>query len=125
HFSILGEVEFRQLEAKVLRQLADEPAAVVATGGGAPCFDDNMAWMNAHGTTVFLDPSVATLVARLEAGRTHRPLLHETAALEEFVTQKLASRRADYEQAQIHFAPRDETEDAVRFILQHLSPLPH
>ncbi|MEL7160847.1 MAG: shikimate kinase [Bacteroidota bacterium] len=123
-FAEHGADFFRQLEAATLRSLATENPAVVATGGGAPCFHDNMAWMNAHGTTIFLDPPETTLVARLEKGRAHRPLLQDADALPEFIASKLASRRADYELAQIHFAPTDETEDAVRFILQQLQAKP-
>jgi shikimate kinase len=97
-----GEAEFRRQETEALRATAALPAFVLATGGGAPCFHDNMAWMNAHGTTIFLDPDLEVLLARLEAGRAHRPLLQSGTALRQLVVDKLAARRPIYEQAVIH-----------------------
>jgi shikimate kinase len=97
-----GEAEFRRLETEALRATAALPAFVLATGGGAPCFHNNMAWMNANGTTVFLDPDLEILLARLEAGRDHRPLLQSGAVLRQLVVDKLTARRPIYEQAAIH-----------------------
>ncbi len=50
-FSTQGEKEFRDLEADVLRQSTIHEKAIIATGGGAPCFHHNMTWMNEHGIT--------------------------------------------------------------------------
>ncbi|MFK8165027.1 MAG: shikimate kinase [Lewinella sp.] len=97
-----GEAEFRRLETEALRTTAALPAFVLATGGGAPCFNNNMAWMNANGITVFLDPDLEVLLKRLEAGRDHRPLLQSGTALRKLVSDKLAARRPVYEQATIH-----------------------
>ena len=74
-FAVAGENGFRILERDCLRRLAAMPPAVVATGGGTPCFFDNMDWMNAHGTTVFLKTPVPVLAARLRADPGVRPLL--------------------------------------------------
>ncbi|WP_020571828.1 shikimate kinase [Neolewinella persica] len=101
-FAEAGEAAFRRLETEALRATAALPAFVLATGGGAPCFHDNMAWMNANGTTVFLDPDLEVLLDRLEAGRDHRPLLQSGTALRKLVVDKLADRRPIYEQAAIH-----------------------
>jgi shikimate kinase len=108
-----GETAFRALEAETLRATAAGPASVVATGGGAPCYHGGMAWMNEHGLTVFLDPPLAVLLARLEAGRTHRPLLQTGAALETFVVEKLAARRTVYEQARIQVTVSDPAIDLI------------
>lgn len=115
-FAEEGEAAFRQAEADALRSLQDEVPAVVATGGGAPCFHNNIDWMNANGTTVFLDPPVAVLVQRLAAGRAHRPLLHAAEELEAFVEKKLAQRRDDYEKSKIHLQPTDPTTDVARLL---------
>lgn len=96
-----GEAEFRRLETEALRATAARPAFVLATGGGAPCFHNNMDWMNANGTTVFLDPDLEVLLARLEGGRDHRPVLQSGTALRQLVVEKLATRRPIYEQAAI------------------------
>lgn len=112
-----GESTFRKLEAKTLRATAQAPVGVVATGGGAPCFHDGMAWMNEHGTTVFLDPPLNVLLARLEEGRAHRPLLQTGAALETFVVEKLAVRRPVYEQAQIQITVTDPGVDLIELLV--------
>ena len=48
-----GEEFFRILEREVLLNL-DIKNAVIACGGGTPCFFDNLDWMNLNGKTVFL-----------------------------------------------------------------------
>lgn len=111
-----GEAVFRQQETEALRATAALPTAVVATGGGAPCFHDNMAWMNANGITIFIDPELEVLLARLEAGRAHRPLLQSAAELKELVTTRLESRRPVYEQAQLHLRG-PEAEGAVEDVV--------
>src|ERR1700759_1262658 len=61
YFSFFGEDSFRRLEAEVLRKTPYPKNAVVSTGGGLPCFFDNMDWMNAHGKTVYIKLEPKTL----------------------------------------------------------------
>ena len=94
-----GEACFRKLERQVLREVAErEDDFVMATGGGTPCFFDNMDYMNSRGETLFLDTPVEVLVERLRRGRKSRPLLAGIAdgELREFVTRHRASRLAFY-----------------------------
>src|ERR1700731_760133 len=49
YFTQFGEDAFRKLESQVLKQTPYPANAVVSTGGGLPCFFDNMEWMNVHG----------------------------------------------------------------------------
>src|SRR5436853_6290275 len=51
-FSEDGEEYFRKKESQQLKLLAEKNNAVIATGGGTPCFHDNMKWMNDHGFTI-------------------------------------------------------------------------
>ena len=53
-FESEGEDAFRKLEAEALRETADLDNCVIATGGGAPAYWENMAWMNENGKAVFL-----------------------------------------------------------------------
>ena len=116
-----GETAFRELERDLLRATADE-TAVIATGGGAPCFHEGMAWMNDNGTTVFLDPPLPVLLARLSAGRDHRPLLQELADFEADIAARLAARRPIYEKAHIHLRPTDPNADVARLLSILLAP---
>ncbi len=72
-----GEGVFREKERKALHQTLDTPIShlIVATGGGVPCFFDNLDWINAHGVSLFLDPGWDTIRQRLEPHRQHRPML--------------------------------------------------
>jgi len=112
-----GEAAFRVLEAETLRATGRDTATVVATGGGAPCHHDGMNWMNDHGITVFLDPPLEVLLARLEEGRDHRPLLQSGAVLRSIVTEKLSARRPVYEQARIQLTIEDPNMDLTDLLV--------
>jgi shikimate kinase len=101
-FATEGEAAFRLLEQKVLEQTASDKDLIVATGGGAPCFFDNIDWMNAHGVTVFIDEPIEVLVHRLQKEKAHRPLVSNTSDHELYVslTERLASRIHFYQKAQ-------------------------
>lgn len=79
-FQAEGEAYFRQLEADTLREVVARPGPLVlATGGGTPCFHENMAVLQAAGLTVWLDVPLMVLAARLRAaGLASRPLLAAT-----------------------------------------------
>ncbi|MFP5040948.1 shikimate kinase [Parasediminibacterium sp. JCM 36343] len=96
-----GEPYFRQKEAEILRWFAEKKVFVAATGGGTPCFHDNMKWMNQNGITVWLNEPVAVLVNRLKAEKAHRPLIKDLSddELYAFLENKLAERRPFYETA--------------------------
>jgi shikimate kinase len=101
-FAIEGEAAFRLLEQKVLHQTASNNNLIVATGGGAPCFFDNIDWMNAHGVTVFINEPIEVLVHRLQNEKAHRPLVSNTTDDELYVSlaERLASRLQFYQKAQ-------------------------
>src|SRR5690349_1615050 len=80
------EPEFRRREAAALAKLiAEGHDLVVATGGGAAAFGDNLARMRAAGLVVALDVTVAE-ARRRAAGGGPRPLLADA--------DRLAARRA-------------------------------
>ncbi len=74
-FAERGEEGFRNLECEVLRRTAQSSGVVVATGGGTPCYHNNMDFMLEHGVTVYLKMSPLSLYRRLEMARKERPLL--------------------------------------------------
>lgn len=74
-FAAEGEAGFRDVEARVLREvLASEEPLVVATGGGAVLRDENRAVMRERGTVVWLRATPETLLRRVGDGSS-RPLL--------------------------------------------------
>lgn len=114
-----GEPAFRDLETKHLRSLTDEHL-IVATGGGAPCFHDNMEWMNERGMTVFLNPDLKVLERRLSKGRDHRPLLQEPSELRTLIEEKLEPRRPVYEKARIHMTYNSDEPPIMQLLAQYL-----
>lgn len=99
-FTAKGETYFRNLEAKTLRTLKGANA-VIALGGGAPCFLDNSTWIGENGDSFFLDLTTAILAERLLGETEKRPLLKgkNKEELYAFIDQRLEERRPFYEQA--------------------------
>ena len=52
-FTERGETGFRELERNMLHEVAEFENVVISTGGGAPCFFDNMEFMNRWGRRYF------------------------------------------------------------------------
>ncbi len=114
-FAEFGEAKFREIEHKGLKELADFQDVVVATGGGAACYHQNMEWMNAHGITIYLVASVETLVGRLAAAKAKRPLVSDKSDvdLEVFITESLHRREPFYRQAHLVV---DSTSDSAEVL---------
>lgn len=108
-FSEFGEEVFRQRERKALEEVSDFNDVVVSTGGGAPCFFDNMELMNRTGITLFLDIDFPTLVERLLKSKTDRPLIRGKSQeeLTVFIHEMMQKRLPFYEQAQLRISQSD------------------
>lgn len=115
YFAVHGEDAFRQQEKQTLQGYAYPDNIVVATGGGAPCYFDNMDWMNQNGTTVYISLSPAALAKRLESGKDKRPLLKDLNESEiiAFIEDKLGQRAVFYERATIIAKGINLTPDAL------------
>lgn len=115
-FAQVGEEYFRELENSVLMMLIklNEPA-VIATGGGAPCFFDNMDQMNAAGTTIFLDTPMDTLVERVKKEKASRPLVSqmEDSSLADDMKALYKKRLPQYEKAS--FTTNSNLQDIIRY----------
>jgi len=116
-----GEEYFRKSEAKILRWFAQKKAYVLSTGGGTPCFHDNMAWMNKQGLTIWLDEPVDVLVERLKPEKSHRPLLKnlDGSQLHDFLTAKRLERMPFYSQAQYHLKGNITDSSFTKILQQH------
>ena len=97
-FEEKGEEKFRQIEMRLLHETKRMYNIVVATGGGAASFEENMDWMNKNGITVYLKVSTGTLFHRLSRIRAERPLLKnlDDIKLMEQVQTHLAQREPQY-----------------------------
>lgn len=109
-FEELGESGFRNKERQALEEVSQFSDVVIATGGGAPCFFDNMELMNATGITLFMDIDPAILAERLLKSKTDRPLIRgkNREQLVHFITETLQKRVPFYSKAQIRITRPDE-----------------
>lgn len=130
-FASEGEAAFREMERNTLNELAAMPNAVIACGGGTPCFGDNMEVMNRNGVTVHLSTSHGRLLERLKEGRAKRPLIAglNDEELDRFIAEQLAKRMPHYSKATFKFdSTRLENEEQIEetcgdFIAQFELPL--
>ena len=96
-----GELYFRKLEREVLHEILTKDHFVLSTGGGTPCYYDNIEVINKHSLSIYLQYGVAKLYERLKTNKSHRPLLAhlEGDALREYIGKHLFERAAYYERA--------------------------
>ena len=102
-FEKYDENSFRNIERKLLHETILEDNMIIATGGGTPCFFDNMDFINNNGTSIYLKPDISLLVNRLRIVRKKRPLLKNVKLenLVDYIRQQLAERELFYSKA--HF----------------------
>lgn len=101
-FAKYGEEAFREKEREALHNIFKINNMLVATGGGAPCFFENVAQMNKHGITIYLEVSPQILSKRLWSIRADRPLIKDQTPeeLKTYVSTAIAYREEFYYQAQ-------------------------
>lgn len=102
-FAQHGESGFREAEAQVVRDLCSVPNAVIATGGGAPCFHNNMEAMRQAGLTIYIQVEPHELAHRLAPAKAHRPIIANKTdeELEAFVAEQLSGREPFYRKAEM------------------------
>ncbi|MCG8702000.1 MAG: shikimate kinase, partial [Bacteroidales bacterium] len=74
-FTSEGEQVFREKEREALIEVCKEENVVISTGGGAPCWFNNMEIMVEKGETVYLMLENETLVGRLKVAAKDRPIV--------------------------------------------------
>jgi shikimate kinase len=118
-FAHEGESIFRAKERQALQEVAEFEEIVVGTGGGAPCFFDNMQLMNRAGITIYLAPDNETLAYRLLKSKNERPLIAGKSKEEllTFIQQALEKRAPFYEQSKIIIRGKNDIEPAEVFRL--------
>jgi shikimate kinase len=102
-FETRGEAHFRLLETNWIEQLSIDKPTVIATGGGMPCFNNNMQNLKNKGLVIYLQRPAKELLQRLKNAKNKRPLL---AAMKDdemlaFIEEKLNEREVFYLQADV------------------------
>lgn len=118
-FSTRGETYFRKLENEALLKVVEgHEKAVIATGGGTPCFFDNLDIIKQNGTSLFINPSLQELMNRMLTDElTKRPKFAGEEPKE--LLRKLYNERLDYyKQADIHWDGSGAVEELVSIIME-------
>lgn len=119
YFNQFGEDRFRELESAFLKQQKGLDA-VISTGGGTPCFYENMRWITENGIALYLEHSPKSLWSRLSKSDVNkRPVLKGLNGDEllAFIEAKLKDRSPYYDQAQLKVDQiHTSVEEIVRLI---------
>ncbi len=110
-FARYNETAFRSCERKVLLDKLQEDNIVLSSGGGTPCFADNMQLMKENGTVVYIKMSPASLFDRLTHAKRPRPLVQKRTPeeLRQYIETTLSQREVFYNQA--HLTVKGESID--------------
>ena len=112
-----GEIYFRKMEHNFVKELMNKKDSfILSTGGGTPCYSQNMEVINSKSINVFyLKLSIVALVERLTLEKEHRPLIKniETAEMPEFIGKHLFERSFYYQQATNSISCDNKTPDQV------------
>ncbi len=100
-FDERGEEGFRLIEHNLLHEVAEFEDVIISCGGGAPCFYDNIDYMNQQGDTVYLKATPEVLYGHLKMGKSVRPLLQNKTSEEVkvFINEQLQIREPFYSKA--------------------------
>jgi shikimate kinase len=105
-----GMEYFRNIETATLKSL-NISGKLISTGGGTPCFHNNIDWMKETGIVVYLQVDEGVLFSRLkQTDLNHRPLLKglDEGGLKKYISETLKEREPIYKQAHIAFNPVKE-----------------
>ena len=100
-FTKFKEEGFREREHKALKSISSIDNIIVATGGGTPCFYNNMEKMNHWGETLYIEGSPELLCERIRNSKKERPLVKNISQDEllGYIQDHLNSRKSFYELA--------------------------
>lgn len=115
-FAHEGEEYFRLLEKDVLHLITESHETfVMATGGGTPCFYNTIDYLNAKGTTVWINCSVDCLFQRLKKEKEKRPLIRSISdeELRAYIIKKYSTRKIYYRKAKLIITEDDVSLDKL------------
>ncbi len=109
-FGSFGEPHFRELEKKKLTQFIqnEQKSFVLATGGGTPCFYNNLQLMMDSGEVIHVYTDIPSLAKRLKRKIGSRPLLKGKNVLDALNTI-WSARREFYEMAHHEYDAKNQS----------------
>ena len=128
-FADEGEASFRDLERKIVKELAQRSRTVISTGGGLVVNPENMASLKEHAYVVCLWASPAAIYARVKS-QNHRPLL-QSPDPQASIEQLLKERAPFYKEADVLLnteirSPREVAQQVLhQFRVARTAPVAH
>jgi len=98
-FAQNSEPAFRELECRLVEELAGHSRTVISTGGGLPVNPVNLDSLKAHSLVICMWASPEKIFERIH-DQSHRPLLHDPDPLTK-IRSLLAEREPFYKQADV------------------------
>jgi len=95
-YTDLGDEKFRVKEWEALKEVVKEDNIVVALGGGAPCYCDNMNLLEKKGEIIYLKLNDNVLVQRLKKATADRPIVLNKSEDELFTYVKDLRSRCEH-----------------------------
>lgn len=115
-----GEPYFRQLEKKLVREIAGMSPRVVATGGGTLLDPKNREALHRSGALIYLEVDLETLKKRLRS-ESNRPLLNRYPPLHS-LQSIWQQRRHIYESVPVRVVAASDPERVAQLVLFSLPP---
>ncbi len=121
-FAMYGENGFREREQKHLRKLIRTlpKTAIIACGGGTPCFGDSMELMKQSGRVIYLQADVPWLLNNLKNTNEVRPLLNNRGDMSAYLQDMLDKRKSFYQQAHYILQTKDISLTTFAKIIAHV-----
>lgn len=110
-----GEEVFRQLEKEFIKSFPFPESCILSTGGGMPCFNDNIDLLKKKGIVFYLQRPAKEIVNRLLNAKEKRPLVEgkSEAQLLEYIESTLKEREEFYLQAHHVLEREEQTVDEI------------
>ena len=109
-FHDFGEAKFRNMEFNYIRSLINKSNFVLSTGGGTPCYKNNISFLNELGITCYLNRSIKELSHRLQKSKKKRPLIEglNNDELISFISEEMKIRDKYYKKAKLILNRKDQ-----------------
>ena len=119
----LGIDAFRKIEHDILVEISRLNKCIVATGGGMPCFYNNMSLIKNSGLSIYVYYATDIIFYRLKNAKTERPLIKgmDDEQLKTFIITTLSEREVFYNMADCILKERNlKTSTVLKPILEFL-----
>lgn len=119
-FEASGEEYFRDVEASVVKKVAEADSMVISTGGGVVLKTENVAKLRENGVIINLEPTEDVICARLGIDDGTRPLI-KGSPMEEII-ERFKARKPYYDNCDVKISVTEDKgiEETAREIIKVL-----